>query len=50
MGVNLKGSWTSSYISYLENRVNFPVYQDTDDLDIWSKLDGEKDDVLIYDR
>ncbi|PIK33682.1 putative selenoprotein P-like [Apostichopus japonicus] len=50
MGVNLKGSWTSRYISILEGRVSFPVYQDTDALDIWTKLDGEKDDVLIYDR
>lgn len=37
-------------IGQLSSRVNFPVYQDTNDTNIWTKLNGGKDDVLIYDR
>lgn len=37
-------------IGQLSSRANFPVYQDTDATNIWNKLNGGKDDVLIYDR
>lgn len=45
--VNMKGVGSSHLLS---NLVSFPVYQDTASLDIWSLLDGRKDDILIYDR
>ncbi|PIK33681.1 putative selenoprotein P [Apostichopus japonicus] len=48
--VNMKGTYPTLYSYLLTERVNFPVYQDTDSLNIWSLLDGEKDDMLIYDR
>lgn len=50
MVVNLQGDTTSQNIHYLTNRVSFPVYQDTPSLNIWSTLDGKKDDILVYDR
>ncbi|CAC5386420.1 unnamed protein product [Mytilus coruscus] len=37
-------------IGQLSSRTNFPVYQDTNATNIWNKLNGGKDDVLIYDR
>ncbi|XP_063396993.1 selenoprotein P-like [Mytilus trossulus] len=37
-------------IGQLSSRANFPVYQDTSTTNIWNKLNGGKDDVLIYDR
>ncbi|CAH1249367.1 SELENOP [Branchiostoma lanceolatum] len=37
-------------IGEIEGRVNFPVYQDTAQDDIWSLLDARKDDFIIYDR
>lgn len=48
MIVNMKQAATS--ISELKKRVSFPVYQEPDNQDIVSRLDGKKDDMLFYDR
>lgn len=51
MIVNAKEA--ADHIVQLTSRVNtehFPVYQDTNETQIWSKLRGGKDDVYIYDR
>lgn len=31
------------------NEEEMPIYQDSDDLDIWTTLNGAKDDIYIYD-
>ena len=48
MIVNSKDA--ADQISLLSSRVNFPVYQDTNQSNIWTKLNGGKDDMYIYDR
>lgn len=37
-------------VGELSRRVSFPVYQDTRRSNIWTQLNGGKDDTLIYDR
>jgi hypothetical protein len=37
-------------VGELSRRVSFPVYQDTRRNNIWGRLGGNKDDILIYDR
>ena len=46
--VNQKGA--ERYKRELTRRVTFPVYQDSDQLGIWQKLKGGKDDTFVYDR
>ncbi|XP_064605443.1 selenoprotein Pb-like [Liolophura sinensis] len=37
-------------VEELEVRVGFPVFQDTHSRNIWTSLEGNKDDFFIYDR
>jgi len=37
-------------VSYLEERVQFPVYQAAPGNDVFQMLNGRKDDVYVYDR
>lgn len=48
--VNSKYQPAVDNVGEIARRVSFPVYQDTSGNDIWSMLNGGKDDILIYDR
>lgn len=51
MIVNAKEA--ADHIGELTSRVDtehFPVYQDTNETNIWRKLRGGKDDIYVYDR
>lgn len=48
--VNSKLQHSLDNVGELSRRVSFPVYQDTRRNNIWSQLNGRKDDFLIYDR
>ncbi|KAG0443680.1 hypothetical protein HPB47_014644 [Ixodes persulcatus] len=41
---------SAAEVRQLERRVSFPVYQETANEPVWSVLEGDKDDVFIYDR
>uniref|UniRef100_A0A090X7U9 Putative selenoprotein p ixodes scapularis selenoprotein p n=1 Tax=Ixodes ricinus TaxID=34613 RepID=A0A090X7U9_IXORI len=41
---------SAAEVRELERRVSFPVYQETANEPVWSVLEGDKDDVFIYDR
>lgn len=36
--------------SLLRGAVEFPVYQDQTDVDVWRLLGGKRDDVFVYDK
>lgn len=48
--INSKDSLAREKINELYKRVNFTVYQESDQEPIWDILDGGKDDMFIYDR
>jgi len=50
MGVNSKQWHSELMIDYLEERVQFPVYQAAPGNDVFLTLSGRKDDVYVYDR
>lgn len=50
MIVNNKANYSINEIGELQSLVSFPVHQDTNEHLIWRKLNGHKEDILIYDR
>jgi len=50
MGVNSKQWHSELMVQYLEERVQFPVYQAATGNDVFQTLNGRKDDVYVYDR
>lgn len=48
--VNSKLSHSQLRLGELEKRVSFKVYQETDEEEVWSIMEGGKDDMFIYDR
>jgi len=50
LGVNSKHWHAELMVSYLKERVRFPVYQAAHGNDVFRMLNGRKDDVYIYDR
>lgn len=47
VAINMRGDRNAHR---LKNIVNFPVYQDNIMWNIWSKLGGQKDDFLIFNK
>lgn len=48
--VNSKMSHAQEKLHELTRRVSFNVYQETDEEEVWSVMEGGKDDMYIYDR
>lgn len=48
--VNSKLSHSQERIEELRNRVSFEVFQETNEEEVWSLLEGGKDDMFVYDR
>lgn len=48
--INSKDSEAIKTFNELSLRVSFRVYQETETEEVWSVLDGGKDDMFIYDR
>lgn len=49
--VILNGRKASSTLSwYRNNRIKIPAYQEPSNEKFWEALNGDKDDILVYDR
>ena len=48
--VNSKLSHSQDKLHELTKRVSFDVYQETDEEEVWSVMEGDKDDMFVYDR
>ncbi|XP_013784475.1 uncharacterized protein LOC106468587 [Limulus polyphemus] len=48
--VNSKDFMSQLMRPHLKRRVTFPVYQETSNEEVWSVLNGGKDDMFVYDR
>lgn len=48
--VNSKLSHSQDKLFELQKRVSFPVYQETEEEQVWSVMEGGKDDMYVYDR
>lgn len=48
--VNSKLSHSQEKLHELQKRVSFGVYQETDEEEVWSVMEGGKDDMFVYDR
>ena len=48
--INSKDTDAKKTFKELLLKVSFDVYQETEDEEVWSALDGGKDDMFIYDR
>jgi len=46
----LNGRKGSSTFSWYKKNVYFPAYQEPFNQTYWEALDGDKDDMLVYDR
>ncbi|GIY43355.1 selP_N domain-containing protein [Caerostris extrusa] len=50
MIVNSNLPHSQAVLHELTSRVTFPVYQDTEEKNIWEMMQGGKDDIYVYDR
>jgi len=49
-GINSKQWHAQPLKNLIEERVNFPVYQASQENDVFQQLGGNKDDMFVYDR
>lgn len=50
IAINSKDSDAKKTFKELSAKVSFGVYQETASEEVWSALDGGKDDIFLYDR